>query len=108
MKCPKCQTENPDLRKFCRECGNKLGLICPRCSLENAAGDKYCGSCGRDLRATTVPPPAASYTPKHLADQILTSGSALEGDHKIATKLYFATVENQLKAGIIGYGIDIY
>ena len=78
MKCPKCQTENPDSRRFCRECGDQLGLICPHCGSENLPGDKYCGSCGRDLRATTVPPSPASYTPKHLADQILTSRSALD------------------------------
>ena len=24
MKCPRCQTENPEGAKFCNECGNKL------------------------------------------------------------------------------------
>jgi hypothetical protein len=24
MKCPKCQTENPDTVKFCGECGAKI------------------------------------------------------------------------------------
>jgi len=26
MKCPKCQTENPENLKFCGECGAKLGV----------------------------------------------------------------------------------
>jgi ribosomal protein L40E len=26
MKCPKCQSENPRTRKFCRRCGKKLVL----------------------------------------------------------------------------------
>ena len=93
MKCPQCQTENSDSRNFCRECGNKLGLICPHCSSENLPGDKFCGSCGGDLRATTPSPPLdrsrpASCTPKHLADQILTSRSALEGERKLVTVLF--------------------
>ena len=46
MKCPECQTDNPETRKFCRECGNKLPLICPNCSFENEPGDNFCGECG--------------------------------------------------------------
>ena len=49
MKCPKCQTENPRRRKFCRECGEKLLLICPKCGRENLPGDKFCGECGQKL-----------------------------------------------------------
>jgi class 3 adenylate cyclase/tetratricopeptide (TPR) repeat protein len=90
MKCPKCQTENPDSRKFCRRCGTRLVLICPGCSAENLPGDEFCGECGQRLAQPLDP---ASYTPKHLADQILTSRSALEGEHKIVTVL-FADVAN--------------
>ncbi|MBW2183353.1 MAG: zinc-ribbon domain-containing protein [Deltaproteobacteria bacterium] len=25
MKCPKCQTENPDTQSFCGDCGTNLG-----------------------------------------------------------------------------------
>ena len=49
MKCPKCQAENPDERKFCRECGTKLLLVCPQCGSENLPGDKFCGECGQRL-----------------------------------------------------------
>jgi predicted amidophosphoribosyltransferase len=31
MECPECQTENPEINKFCRECGAKLSLLCPEC-----------------------------------------------------------------------------
>ncbi len=46
MKCPKCQAENHEARKFCRECGEKLILLCPKCDSENIPGDKFCGECG--------------------------------------------------------------
>ncbi len=42
MKCPKCQTENPKTRKFCKECGAKLILVCPNCHFENLPWDKFC------------------------------------------------------------------
>jgi class 3 adenylate cyclase len=49
MKCPKCQFENPDTRKFCRECGAKLVAICSECQVENLLTDKFCGECGHTL-----------------------------------------------------------
>jgi len=49
MECPKCQTDNPDIRKFCRECGAKLLIICPQCGKENLPRDKFCGECGHNL-----------------------------------------------------------
>jgi class 3 adenylate cyclase/tetratricopeptide (TPR) repeat protein len=49
MKCPKCQTENPKSRKFCRECGEELLFICPQCGFENLPEDKFCGECGQKL-----------------------------------------------------------
>ena len=90
MKCPKCQAENLDSRKFCRKCGDQLVLICPRCSSQNLPGDEFCGDCGHKL--TQLPPldPSrpASYTPKHLADEILASRSATEGERKQVTVLF--------------------
>jgi class 3 adenylate cyclase/tetratricopeptide (TPR) repeat protein len=49
MKCPKCQIENPETRKFCKECGAKLILVCPHCHFENLPSDKFCGECGKSL-----------------------------------------------------------
>ena len=50
MKCPECQTQNPETRKFCRECGAKLLIICPQCAFENLPEDKFCGECGQKLK----------------------------------------------------------
>ena len=49
MKCPECQIENPETRKFCKECGAKLVLVCPHCHFENLPADKFCGECGKSL-----------------------------------------------------------
>jgi class 3 adenylate cyclase/tetratricopeptide (TPR) repeat protein len=57
MNCPKCQFENPEGRKFCRECGSDLILACPNCSSEIIPSDKFCGACRYDLRAVPDKPP---------------------------------------------------
>jgi class 3 adenylate cyclase len=88
MKCPKCQTENPATRKFCRECGAKLLLVCP-----NLPDDKFCGECGHNFKKPKEAPPIDysephSYTPKFLADKILTTRSSIEGERKQITVLF--------------------
>ncbi|MCJ7687373.1 MAG: AAA family ATPase, partial [Desulfobacteraceae bacterium] len=98
MKCPKCQFENREEAKFCKECGNKLELVCPQCGHAYAPGTKFCDECGHDLQKTTPSPPIAydqphSYTPKHLADKILTTRSSIEGERKLVT-VFFADVAN--------------
>ena len=98
MNCPNCQTENPETRKFCRECGAKLLLVCPQCGTENIPGDKFCGECGDNLRKPEEAPVVEysepqSYTPKFLADKILTTRSSIEGERKLVTVL-FADVAN--------------
>ncbi|MFC1824464.1 AAA family ATPase [Thermodesulfobacteriota bacterium] len=69
MKCPECQTENPETRKFCRECGAKLLIICPQCDFENLPEDKFCGDCGQrlqDVLAVEKEVPEAEGERKHV------------------------------------------
>jgi class 3 adenylate cyclase len=94
MQCPQCQTENRAERKFCAACGQPLALTCPQCGFVNEPADRFCGGCGRAL-SPAVPTPAplqerppVAYTPKHLADKILTTRSALEGERKQVTVLF--------------------
>jgi class 3 adenylate cyclase len=65
-------------------------LACPQCGAEISPGKKFCRSCGAALsgRAPDRPVSPASYTPKHLAERILTSKSALEGERKQVTVLF--------------------
>jgi len=92
MRCPKCQAENREGRRFCAECGASLNLACPSCGFSNEGGEKFCGGCGQPLAspqqvATKFSSPEV-YTPKHLAEKILTSKSALEGERKQVTVLF--------------------
>src|SRR5713226_281153 len=91
MQCPRCQHENPSGVKFCGECGARLESVCPACGASNPPGNKFCSQCGVPLaQAGTAPKFVSpeSYTPKHLAEKILTSKSALEGERKQVTVLF--------------------
>ena len=64
MECPECHTENPETRKFCRECGHKFILVCPECSTENIPGDKFCGECGYNFIQPKASPKYLSFDEK--------------------------------------------
>ncbi|MFZ1061478.1 MAG: alpha/beta fold hydrolase [Candidatus Rokuibacteriota bacterium] len=92
MQCPRCRHENPPQAKFCLECGARVALTCAKCGVELPGGAKFCLACGQPVAAqSAVPSRFASpeaYTPKHLAEKILTSRSALEGERKQVTVLF--------------------
>ena len=68
MKCPKCQRDNRDDAKFCDECGHPLKTPAPSSPIDFNKPH--------------------SYTPKFLADKILTTRSAMEGERKRVTVLF--------------------
>jgi class 3 adenylate cyclase/tetratricopeptide (TPR) repeat protein/ribosomal protein L40E len=91
MQCLRCQHENPPQAKFCLECGAKLALTCSQCDTELPVEAKYCLQCGQPVSAEVVPSHLSSpqsYTPKHLAEKILSSKSALEGERKQVSVLF--------------------
>jgi class 3 adenylate cyclase/tetratricopeptide (TPR) repeat protein len=90
MKCPRCQQENPPGQRFCGECGARLATACGSCGASNPPGQKFCGECGTGLGSQAVATSASpeSYTPRHLAERILTSKAALEGERKQVTVLF--------------------
>src|SRR5262245_60341074 len=98
MKCARCQRDSPPGQKFCGECGARLDAACPACGAPQPAGQKFCGECGAAFGGT----PAArftepgSYTPRHLAEKILSSRSGLEGERKQVTVL-FADLKGSLE-----------
>jgi class 3 adenylate cyclase len=96
MECPRCQHDDPPRATFCDECGARLEASCPACGEANRAGAKFCRKCGEPLAQLGISrhPAAAkfgpphSYTPRHLAEKILTSKTALEGERKQVTVLF--------------------
>ena len=90
MQCPRCQHENSTGMKFCGECAAPLVSTCPSCGAGNPPENKFCGQCAAPLRTIPTAKPARPerYTPKHLAEKILTSKAALEGERKQVTVLF--------------------
>src|SRR5881628_3297089 len=74
-------------------------LRCPSCGHANRAAAKFCEECGTRLgsAAASAEPPRAprDYTPRHLAEKILGSRAALEGERKHVTVL-FADVKGSM------------
>jgi class 3 adenylate cyclase/tetratricopeptide (TPR) repeat protein len=92
MRCPRCQHENRPQAKFCEECATLLARSCTACGAQLRPSAQFCPACahpvagpGRaELRFTSP----ESYTPKHLAERILVSRTALEGERKQVTVLF--------------------
>ena len=87
MLCAKCQQENPAGARFCGECGARHTPTCPGCETPHGPDQNFCWECGTRL-AATPPAPRSSHIPRHLAERILTSKAALEGERKQVTILF--------------------
>ncbi len=93
MNCLRCGHEHRLGAKFCEECGTPLARRCGKCGVELSASAKFCSECGQ---STGITAPASdlrrnspeSYIPKHLAERIVTSRAALEGERKHVTVLF--------------------
>ena len=91
MTCPGCGHANPAGVRFCGGCGARLEIICASCQASNPPGNRFCHDCGGALHGEAAAGRFASpqaYTPRHLAEKILTTGSALTGERKQVTVLF--------------------
>jgi class 3 adenylate cyclase/tetratricopeptide (TPR) repeat protein len=113
VTCHQCGHQLPAGSTFCNGCGAMLDSTCASCGATPPRGSRFCNACGATLPAEpaklpetaraalskVAPPPQRdprAYTPKHLADKILRSKSALEGERKQVTVL-FADVKGSME-----------
>ena len=96
MRCLGCGSDNPGQARFCQACGAPLVWRCAGCGTQLAPTAKFCAECGRGVTtdlpvvpsSTTRFSSPSAYTPRYLADRILTSQTALEGERKQVTVLF--------------------
>jgi hypothetical protein len=92
MRCPQCHTENQPQARFCEECAAPLTRTCSNCGAPLSSTAKFCPQCAQvntpGRRAPTSLASPETYTPKHLAERILRSKAALEGERKLVTVLF--------------------
>src|SRR6266567_2970207 len=101
MRCPRCQHENEADAKFCEECAAPLARTCANCGRQLTPTAKFCPECAQPTASAPATPMAPrfgtpqTYTPKHLAEKILTSKAALEGERKQVTVLFAAPLAHE-------------
>ncbi|MBI3372798.1 MAG: AAA family ATPase [Betaproteobacteria bacterium] len=89
MNCTKCGHASPAGTKFCGECGARLVSGCAACGAENPPANRFCGECGAPLATAAARRDSPGVVPpRHLAERILQSKQALEGERKQVTVLF--------------------
>jgi class 3 adenylate cyclase/tetratricopeptide (TPR) repeat protein len=92
MECPSCHHDNGIEAKFCEQCAAPLAKACAKCGSPASRAAKFCAQCGHPLQLVADEysrfATPSDYTPRHLAEKILTSRAALEGERKQVTVLF--------------------
>src|SRR5215467_6018415 len=93
--CPRCQAENREGARFCRECGAPLAVPCSNCGGKVQAGSKFCDSCGAPLAAAPAPgrepsrrDTAQGATAEDVVESVGTSKASAEAERRQLTVLF--------------------
>src|SRR5262245_23940540 len=54
LRCPSCGHGNRPDRRFCAQCGGRLGDVCSACGTLNEPGERFCSHCGAPLTGTAA------------------------------------------------------
>ena len=100
MQCLQCHADNQPHAKFCAECGASMAPSCRRCASPLPPTARFCPECAeptgaRPTEGSRFASPHA-YTPRHLADRMLSMRESLEGERKQVTVL-FADMKSSLE-----------
>jgi predicted ATPase/class 3 adenylate cyclase len=106
VQCRACNFDNPADNHFCEQCGARLQTHCSECGAVLRANALFCGACGTPVALSATPadqpPPqpvqrdttegararGTPYTPRHLAEKVLHSRTALQGERRQVTVLF--------------------
>ena len=99
VRCPQCRQGNPVEARFCLQCGAPLSVACAACGAALPPGARFCPGCGQAVSAAAAP---ASYTPRHISEQILAVRSAIEGERKQVSVLFCDIVRSSALAADLG------
>src|SRR5262249_22183430 len=88
MRCPSCNSENPDDAKFCVGCGDSLAGRCSKCGAENPWDASFCKECGTRLVAKAMSSAAAMVPGQVSVSTEKADSTALEGERKTVTMLF--------------------
>jgi class 3 adenylate cyclase/tetratricopeptide (TPR) repeat protein len=83
-------------------CGAQLEMSCTACGTALPPGARFCPGCGHAVSAAPGPPTPASYTPRHISEQILAVRSAIEGERKHVSVLFCDIVRSSALAAELG------
>src|SRR6266567_2746065 len=93
MDCSACGASNPSESQHCRNCGVVLVERCASCGELVPFSNRFCGHCGAQRKSAGFGTDGDSmaapiHLPQHLAQRILDSRGALEGERKQITILF--------------------
>jgi class 3 adenylate cyclase/tetratricopeptide (TPR) repeat protein len=102
VRCPQCGHDNPGGARFCIHCGAHLAASCAACGATLPGGARFCPECGHAVSTAPAAPVPASYTPRHISEQILAVRSAIEGERKQVSVLFCDIVRSSALAAELG------
>ena len=90
MLCSRCNSEISAAAVFCDGCGAPVEITCSNCAEVNRREAKFCKKCGQrlDQAQARAPHNIEVQLPAHLAEKILASRSAMEGERKQVTVVF--------------------
>src|ERR1700730_2097521 len=105
MQCRSCRRDNPLRPRFCMGCGAHLAAGCSACGTELPDDARFCPGCGHAVESSGPTSPVQgpeAYTPRHPAEKVPTSRSALQGERKPVSVLFCDLVSSTALAERLG------